>query len=424
VLLHYLTEIVTKKQWKEKKQYGQKIWKNIDTRIYKKSLGFIKSKIFNSANLTDKRFIFLSTNGGKATIVKYNLDENDQKLIEFINSTGIWKIPPAKARSLLSVGRVINIKEKNFQTLHDVQTSDEFSNYIQNFPFDEDDKEKQSQSRREKLEQLKKDPIKNEKAIKGIEARLEKDSKAITKKDLFDLFEAQEIRLNNLIKNKYVIVLTYDTRAVASMSTGNKDWRSCMNLDNGEYNDVVPKTISAGSFVAYLALNKDKKELSNPIARILCKSYYANDNEGNNPDIIWHVSRYYPAGEGDRHPWFAKIVEDFLNQHNKPKYRYYKLSPVHYYERPDKNYIRLEGDNLIENDLDEIKFPKHKAVAGNVGNFDDLTHQEQVEIAREVLSNGFPIAEYLDHDQIQSDVRHYVTRTLQRIFNKLTEETP
>lgn len=419
-VLTYLTEILSKKTWEEKKQYGQKIWKKIDLGLYKKSLRYIKTKIFTPENVTDKRYIFLQTNGGaltKSNIFVYNITPNDRKLIDLINATKKFSIPKSREKSLLMIGKAL--EGKKLVNISNVFNSLEMSQNLQNLPQDEEELEKRVASRLEKLAKLKEDPVKNAKAIAGIEKRIEQERKGDNVSNIRDLFNNYFTELNERRKGKYVIVLTYDTRAVASMSTGN-DWRSCMNLDNGEFNHFVPSTISGGSFVAYLATYKDKKELSNPVSRVLCKTYYSNDVNRQNPDVIWKVSRHYGEDISGSRQWFPKAVENFLNANNKPKYNIYRIAPFHYNDG-DAVFAYIDSEGVTDTISTAIKFPKMKKSLNGQYIFDvlnDLTRVDRVKIINaaidDVTEDIYSEAndELYDNDTIDYEIKSIIEKDL------------
>ena len=57
--------------------------------------------------------------------------------------------------------------------------------------------------------------------------------------------------MKKVYDNQYKIVFSLETRKVASQST-NVNWRSCMNLVNGENRQFVGSSITNGLAVVYL----------------------------------------------------------------------------------------------------------------------------------------------------------------------------
>ena len=70
---------------------------------------------------------------------------------------------------------------------------------------------------------------------------------------------------------QFYIVISQNPHDVASMST-DRDWFSCMDLDDGAQREDVYKEIKVGSLVAYL-VRADDKEIKKPIARISIKRF-------------------------------------------------------------------------------------------------------------------------------------------------------
>lgn len=403
-MLAYLTEIISKSDWKE--EYGEKIYDKIDKSFYRKSLAFIKSKIFTPANLSDKRYIFLHTNGGKLSktnIIKYQLDNNDTAFVNIINKYTKYKIPLNKIASFLTIGKVLNGKNITAITLA-------IADLRLKFMADEDDYRRQSTSREQTLKNkelqldTEEDPKKREnliKIIEGIKKRLKEDEekhKIAGAERVNELVDAYWKKFEAINNQKYIIVLTYDTRAVASQSTA-VSWRSCMNLDDGEYNQFVPKTINIGSFIAYLSTKKDIHELKNPIGRVLCKAYYGYDNDRENPDVIWIAGNFYPGSDRGEMKWFGEAVQGFLNNNNKPKYRYYNQTEHNYADTLEPHNIDVVKDfGVDENSVIENKMGGRVGVKGikafKPESIDDLTDEERSEvydIAQEIAEESFNI---------------------------------
>lgn len=409
-MLAYLTEIISKQDWKE--EYGEKVYGKIDKKFYRQSLAFIKSKIFTPANLSDKRYIFLHTDGGKLSktnITKYVLDKNDTAFVNLINEHTKYKIPLNKIASFLTIGKVLDGKTITTITLA-------IADLRLKFMANEDDYRRQATSREQTLKNkelqldVEEDPKKREnliKIIEGIKKRLKEDKekqKIAGAERVNELVDAYWKKFESITNKKYIIVLTYDTRAVASQSTA-VSWRSCMNLDNGEYNQFVPKTINIGTFIAYLSTKKDMHELKDPIGRVLCKAYYGYDDNDKNPDIIWIAGNYYPSDKRGEMKWFGKAVQDFLNNNNKPKYRYYNQTEHNYadtYEPHKIDVVKdfgIDADSVINNaigahttEVQGIKVSRPEI--SRPESFSDLSEDEKEEvmdIAYEMANDNFDI---------------------------------
>lgn len=428
MLLNYLTEIVSKKEWKEK--YAKKVYEKIDLSYYKKALRFIKSKIFTPENLSDKRYIFLNPSGTskvtKSNIVKYEIDENDKKIVELINKYTNYKIPVARMASLLTIKKVIHKDSKVLQPI-----SAAFFDLLTGFNKDKEEADRHKQSRLKALEKAKAkyEETKDEallKQINGIENSLKREEEKLnilTSSQLEEITNKYEKKVGALLKNKYVIVLTYDTRAVASQST-KVSWRSCMNLDSGEYKRYVPASITIGTFVAYLATFKDKNELKDPVARVLCKAYYGVDNEGNNPDVVWATSSVYPRSSRE-YDWFKQAVQEFLNQNNKPKYKNYTLTKFNYDDGDNSYYVadKYEQDNMAFRDLTGKYFSKMQKAAPQ--NYDDLDEDEQDEvkdIAYDMATEQYNIMDLDDSETRSAFIENYEDEVSEKAMSLAADE--
>ena len=89
------------------------------------------------------------------------------------------------------------------------------------------------------------------------------------------------------------IIISRHPYDIAGMSTG-RGWRSCMHLEDGQFNEYVPQTIAAGGLIAYLC-NEDDKNIKNPKGRVLIKPFAPNYDEMNyeEPNFKLFCSRVY-----------------------------------------------------------------------------------------------------------------------------------
>ena len=67
------------------------------------------------------------------------------------------------------------------------------------------------------------------------------------------------------------ICITHNPYDIAGMST-DRNWTSCMNLDNGEYKETSLKQVQYGGMVAYL-IDSNDKNIEKPFARIAIKRF-------------------------------------------------------------------------------------------------------------------------------------------------------
>ena len=75
----------------------------------------------------------------------------------------------------------------------------------------------------------------------------------------------------------FEICVTYNPYDIAGMST-DRNWTSCMELDNGEYKDTPLYQVQYGGMVAYL-ISAEDKNIEKPFARIAIKRFIPEDYE-------------------------------------------------------------------------------------------------------------------------------------------------
>lgn len=110
--------------------------------------------------------------------------------------------------------------------------------------------------------------------------------------------------IKNVYDNKYKIVFSLETRAVASQST-NVNWRSCMNLVNGENRQFVGSSIAGGLAVVYLTRVGDYLKIDRPLGRLLIKPMVSEEKilqktnaaDLNDTDIYYHLENLYTTGK-------------------------------------------------------------------------------------------------------------------------------
>ena len=74
---------------------------------------------------------------------------------------------------------------------------------------------------------------------------------------------------------QFEFCITHNPYDIAGMST-DRNWTSCMNLDNGEYKDTPLYQVQYGGMVAYLISSEDKN-IEKPFARIAIKRFILED---------------------------------------------------------------------------------------------------------------------------------------------------
>lgn len=338
-----IAEIVSEHDWKHK--WRHVINDKLKNSAYRKAVKAINNRIFKKRG---QREVFLKPDGKRFDI---KLGYNDNKIISFINEATKYKIPDNKKRSLYIVGYALGVKQKEKKKKKEAAKKPGESGYTA------PTKKAKSSSLTPIIDILKE--VKNR--ADSMPKRIEKFNKVedeynkhpentILKRqyegmkksidlyedyeDIGEFLEYYENRQDEFKKarqNKDVIVITYDPRKVASIST-EVSWRSCMNLYSGEYRQYMPGTVESGTIVAYLAKQGDEHNLQAPKGRILFKPYF-----GNKGDVMWSSSDAYPRHQSFPES-FKKTAEKFINQH-KPTDDYYLFDLRVYQDTSDKNYI-------------------------------------------------------------------------------------
>jgi hypothetical protein len=129
-------------------------------------------------------------------------------------------------------------------------------------------------------------------------------------------------------RGNLLFVISRNTADIASMSTG-RAWRSCLGSGGGNW-EYVPKTIQAGSLIAYMISEKDP-DILNPLARILIRPFH-QEAEGQLTSIAQKafgrdLQQIFVAGKtyGLCSDTFSAAVKQFaeekLNQGKEGKFR-------------------------------------------------------------------------------------------------------
>jgi hypothetical protein len=144
---------------------------------------------------------------------------------------------------------------------------------------------------------------------------------------------------------KYKVVISIQPRLIASQST-KVGWTSCMNLEEGMNKHFVGQGIAEGVIVAYLVKTGDEHTLESPTARILLKPFKSKDN------VLFDIDKTYGTTSDDFRERLFKLLKD----HN----RY------------------LHGDNLKEG---VYKFP-NKVYADDIGTTTKVVYAPDSEQAK------------------------------------------
>ena len=121
--------------------------------------------------------------------------------------------------------------------------------------------------------------------------------------------------MKKVYDNQYKIVFSLETRKVASQST-NVNWRSCMNLVNGENRHFVGSSITNGLAVVYLTRVGDYLKINRPLGRLLIKPMVSEEKIANKTkasnlaggDIYYHLENLYTT---DKYIVNKRITDNF-----------------------------------------------------------------------------------------------------------------
>ena len=91
-------------------------------------------------------------------------------------------------------------------------------------------------------------------------------------------------------KNEYEAVISRHPYDLAGMST-DRGWRSCMNIDDGEYSKYVAMDVKYGTIIAY-AIKKGDRNIKDPVGRVLIKPF---ENEEDKSIIYGIENKVYGA---------------------------------------------------------------------------------------------------------------------------------
>lgn len=310
-------EIISKEDWKKK--YGKIVRSTLDKETYKESKVFLKD-------------LFTKMNGGtfKDTFVMdfetekvEKLSARDKTLIPILIELGYTVDKQSYlAGKLLKDGKELNI--------FDVLNS--FSSRFK------------SKNQMEKVYKETKNPN-VKKQLDAMEKLENSGFVSIYPEKQIDIRRLSIYNLNK--KGTQKIVFSMDPRAIASQST-EVGWRSCMNLNFGEYREKVGSGIAQGVFIAYLTKAGDEMILDNPTARVLIKPF--KNKKG---DISWSVDQIY----GTAPAIFKTQVENFIEKFSSQKIGIYKLSKKIYRDRlMEKKYVYPKlKEEFSEKELKTIK---------------------------------------------------------------------
>lgn len=394
---HIYNEIISKEEWEKK--YKRDVYETFDEKQYNKILPYLKD-------------LFTKLNGGtfaETVIMDYKtkqisrLNKYDKKLIPIL-----IELDYTISKNSYLIGKALkNDKEIN---ILDILSG--------------------LNSKIKTKEQLKTIAEKNKGAKKQLDAIEKLNEINLIKNNAIDI---SKLSIYNLNKEKdYKIVFSMDQRAIASQST-DVGWKSCMNLNSGEYKQYVGSGISAGVFIAYLTQSGDEFELNNPKARVLIKPLFIDLNklsdlnikQKENPkEVIWDVEeRVYPReAPQDFQKQIKKIINDIYKQEiNDKEYSFYFFKYNSVYNDGMEDF-KLHGDvNKLTEDqqlelilkgivsLKEIKKPSDKILIYLINK-----SKSNINIIKEINNN------ILENIENLNEINDYYIRELVRKCKNIT----
>ena len=106
----------------------------------------------------------------------------------------------------------------------------------------------------------------------------------------------------------FELCVTHNPYDIAGMST-DRNWTSCMNLDDGAYKDTPLLQVQYGGMVAYL-ISADDKNITRPFARIAIKRFIQKNDDDLSKFIFLAENRIYgDEGLADELYFQEKLIE-------------------------------------------------------------------------------------------------------------------
>jgi hypothetical protein len=320
-MINLLTEIIQKKQWREKNYLRSTVKNEIKFGAYKKNLKYLKT-IFTKLNHGKfKSTIIFDYDSIKADNKKLNYADNI--IIRFIQKLD-YEVSPESY--LLGFAK----KDDKTVLIYDILET----------------------MRKKKISAMKKawDKTGDDKIMKQIEAleylHTETEEENIELETTHSYMIADE--------KKYKIVLSIQPRLIASQST-EVGWESCMSLSDGSNRHYVGRGIEQGVVVAYLVKNNDVDYLNSPSARVLLKPF-----KNENGSIVWDVDKIYGTAPETFRDKVLKIFEPF----NSKEAGTYSISSRIYNDTleesklilNDKQNEMIDTEDFSEIDEESLKF--------------------------------------------------------------------
>jgi hypothetical protein len=180
--------------------------------------------------------------------------------------------------------------------------------------------------------------IKNNQEIKLTKALNIVSKKEPGAKDLIDRYV--DIKSKNATNKDENLMIVFSSAKydLTGMSTG-REWRSCMNLIDGQNKSYIGTDIKEGTIICYLTTTSDIN-LNNPLGRVLIKPHL---NMKNPKDVILYAE-YKTYGLKIPSPEkFIDIVDDFMEKTQSLSGVYKRLGCLY----PDSDRSEIENKETI-----------------------------------------------------------------------------
>ena len=150
------------------------------------------------------------------------------------------------------------------------------------------------------------------------------------------------------------ICITHNPYDIAGMST-DRNWTSCMELDNGEYKTTPLKQVQYGGMCAYLIF-ADDKNIEKPLARIAIKRFISKNDLSK---FIFAAEDRIYGDEGLAEELnFKNKVINILEKSNKLTSningKYIRKDRNSYSDAYSKNYYWVNDENLNKKNKNEL----------------------------------------------------------------------
>lgn len=156
----------------------------------------------------------------------------------------------------------------------------------------------------------------------------------------------------------YLIVVSRHAYDIGGASTG-RQWRSCMNLDDGVNRRYIKYDVAGGNAVSYL-IKKDDINITNPYARVLIKKYKTRGKEGHYclfPEQTCYSELYSPIIDK-----YKEIIQSIIVKAQKETFEpdlIYKFVKTKQYEdnstKPELFINKEGGTGVTEEDQKIIR---------------------------------------------------------------------